>query len=119
MHDGVRTDRRINKFRLIIPMDTVHQKTFKILSIDGGGIKGLYSASILEQFEKKFECLTSDHFDMICGTSTGGADCPSLIAKNSSKRYRSVLYQKWSAYISGAQSVDVIYKTDPILWKVQ
>lgn len=47
-------------------------KIFKILSIDGGGIKGLYSASILKKFEKKFNCKTSDHFDMICGTSTGG-----------------------------------------------
>lgn len=47
-------------------------KIFKILSIDGGGIKGLYSVSILKKFEKKFNCTTSDHFDMICGTSTGG-----------------------------------------------
>lgn len=47
-------------------------KIFKILSIDGGGIKGLYSTRILEKFEKKFNCKTSDHFDMICGTSTGG-----------------------------------------------
>lgn len=47
-------------------------KSFKILSIDGGGIKGLYSASILKKFEEKFSTLTSDHFDMICGTSTGG-----------------------------------------------
>lgn len=46
--------------------------TFKILSIDGGGIKGLYSATILSKFEEKFKTLTSDHFDMICGTSTGG-----------------------------------------------
>lgn len=48
------------------------EKLFKILSIDGGGIKGLYSARILGKFEKKFNCKTSDHFDMICGTSTGG-----------------------------------------------
>ncbi|GAA3916898.1 patatin [Chitinophaga oryziterrae] len=47
------------------------KKTLKILTIDGGGIKGLYSAKILEQFEQKFGCI-SDHFDMICGTSTGG-----------------------------------------------
>jgi uncharacterized protein len=46
--------------------------TFKILSIDGGGIKGLYSATILKKFEEKFITLTSNHFDMICGTSTGG-----------------------------------------------
>lgn len=47
-------------------------KIFKILSIDGGGIKGLYSARIIDKFEKKFNCKTSDYFDMICGTSTGG-----------------------------------------------
>lgn len=45
---------------------------FKILTIDGGGIKGLYSASILEKFEEKFNTLSTNHFDMICGTSTGG-----------------------------------------------
>jgi patatin-like phospholipase/acyl hydrolase len=45
---------------------------FKILAIDGGGIKGLYSSTILERFESKFNCLLSDKFDMICGTSTGG-----------------------------------------------
>lgn len=45
---------------------------FKILSIDGGGIKGLYSAKILEHFEEKFDCLISDYFDLLSGTSTGG-----------------------------------------------
>lgn len=48
------------------------RKEFKILSIDGGGIKGLYSATVLKHFEEKFNCNISDHFDMICGTSTGG-----------------------------------------------
>ncbi|MCU0394226.1 MAG: patatin-like phospholipase family protein [Thermoflexibacter sp.] len=51
-------------------------KPFKILSIDGGGIKGLYSAIILQHLEEEF-CIKqgktiSDYFDMICGTSTGG-----------------------------------------------
>lgn len=45
--------------------------TFKILSIDGGGIKGLYSAVILADFEKQYGKL-SNYFDLICGTSTGG-----------------------------------------------
>lgn len=47
-------------------------KAFKILSIDGGGIKGLYSACILNRLEEKFEKLSGECFDMICGTSTGG-----------------------------------------------
>jgi uncharacterized protein len=48
------------------------KREFKILSIDGGGIKGLYSSTILEHFEGKFNCLLSDYFDLLCGTSTGG-----------------------------------------------
>ena len=48
------------------------KKYFKILSIDGGGIKGLYSSTILEHLEKKYNCSCSDYFDLLCGTSTGG-----------------------------------------------
>jgi uncharacterized protein len=50
----------------------LESRTFKILSIDGGGIKGLYSSRILEHFEERFDCRISDYFDLICGTSTGG-----------------------------------------------
>ncbi|BDF52673.1 MULTISPECIES: CBASS cGAMP-activated phospholipase [Butyricimonas] len=50
----------------------MEKKTFKILCIDGGGIKGLYSAQLLAEFEEIFETKISDHFDLICGTSTGG-----------------------------------------------
>lgn len=49
-----------------------NNKTFKILCIDGGGIKGLYSATILKNLEDHFGCKMTDKFDMICGTSTGG-----------------------------------------------
>ena len=48
------------------------QKPFKILCIDGGGIKGVFSAQVLAEFEEAFTTLTSKHFDLICGTSTGG-----------------------------------------------
>lgn len=48
-----------------------NQNSFKIISIDGGGIKGLYSSTILEHLEAKHGPI-SDYFDMICGTSTGG-----------------------------------------------
>lgn len=47
-------------------------KILKILSIDGGGIKGLYSASVLAVLENHFEKKVIDCFDLICGTSTGG-----------------------------------------------
>lgn len=48
------------------------KKPFKILCIDGGGIKGLFSAQVLAKFEEVFNTNISDQFDLICGTSTGG-----------------------------------------------
>ncbi len=53
--------------------------TYKILAIDGGGIKGLYSAVILEKFEEKFGPIHK-HVDLICGTSTGGIIALALAA---------------------------------------
>lgn len=57
------------------------KKKFKILCIDGGGIKGLYSAKVLEKFEESFNTNLSDHFDLICGTSTGGIIALGVSAK--------------------------------------
>ena len=57
----------------------MENNTFKILSIDGGGIKGLYSSRILFQFEEAAKkhygdpnLRIVDFFDLVCGTSTGG-----------------------------------------------
>lgn len=47
-------------------------RRFQILSLDGGGIKGLFSAAILANWEEDFHCTIADHFDLIVGTSTGG-----------------------------------------------
>lgn len=44
----------------------------KILSIDGGGIKGVFPASFLATLEETTGKSVSDHFDLIVGTSTGG-----------------------------------------------
>jgi patatin-like phospholipase/acyl hydrolase len=44
----------------------------KILSIDGGGIKGVFPASFLSVIEESTGKKISDYFDLIVGTSTGG-----------------------------------------------
>jgi uncharacterized protein len=44
----------------------------RILSIDGGGIKGAFPASFLAAVEDSIEDRVADHFDLIVGTSTGG-----------------------------------------------
>jgi len=46
--------------------------TFQILSLDGGGFKGLYSAALLAKLEEDLNARIIDHFDLIVGTSTGG-----------------------------------------------
>ncbi|MCA9191102.1 MAG: patatin-like phospholipase family protein [Planctomycetales bacterium] len=48
-------------------------KPFQILSLDGGGIKGLFSAALLAKIEDSLGGISIvDHFDLITGTSTGG-----------------------------------------------
>jgi patatin-like phospholipase/acyl hydrolase len=47
-------------------------KVFKILSIDGGGIRGLIPAMVLTEIEKRTGQPISQLFDLIAGTSTGG-----------------------------------------------
>jgi hypothetical protein len=45
---------------------------FQILALDGGGIRGLYTASLLAALEKGLGGPVVNHFDLIAGTSTGG-----------------------------------------------
>jgi hypothetical protein len=45
---------------------------FQILSLDGGGIKGLFSAALLAYIEEDLQTEITKHFDLIVGTSTGG-----------------------------------------------
>jgi len=44
----------------------------KILSIDGGGIRGIIPAMVLAEIERRTGKHTCDLFDLIAGTSTGG-----------------------------------------------
>lgn len=47
-------------------------KRFQILSLDGGGIKGIFSAALLAYIEEDLQTDIVKHFDLIVGTSTGG-----------------------------------------------
>lgn len=45
--------------------------TYRILSLDGGGIRGLITAVILAEVEKQINKPLNEHFNLIAGTSTG------------------------------------------------
>ena len=44
----------------------------KILSIDGGGIRGIIPGQVLVEIEKTFGIQVAKDFDLVAGTSTGG-----------------------------------------------
>jgi uncharacterized protein len=52
--------------------ESLGDTTFRILSLDGGGIKGTFTAAVLAEWENAIPCRLTDHFDLIAGTSTGG-----------------------------------------------
>jgi uncharacterized protein len=64
---GIRRTRRI-------PQPWPADRNFRILAIDGGGIRGLFPAAVLAELEQRFlgGGSISSRFDLIAGTSTGG-----------------------------------------------
>jgi len=46
-------------------------KLFKILTIDGGGIRGIFAAQILKRIQEELKVNFFEEFDIIAGTSTG------------------------------------------------
>jgi hypothetical protein len=57
-----------------VPQDWPREGRFRILSVDGGGIKGLFPATVLAELEKRYLSGRSiaSCFDLVAGTSTGG-----------------------------------------------
>lgn len=54
------------------------QDRFQVLSLDGGGIRGIFSAALLAGLEKDLSRPILDHFDLVVGTSTGGVIAAAL-----------------------------------------
>lgn len=49
----------------------MQDKPFRILTIDGGGLRGIYAAQIIKRIQDEFNIKFSEYFDLIAGTSTG------------------------------------------------
>ena len=43
-----------------------------VLSLDGGGVRGLASANFLRKLEYEMHKPLLEKFDLVCGSSTGG-----------------------------------------------
>ncbi|GFP99534.1 patatin-like protein 2 [Phtheirospermum japonicum] len=79
-----------SSFRRILP--SANGKTITILSIDGGGIRGIIPAKIVEALESELQKLdgqdarVADYFDVISGTSTGGLMTAMLTTPDANNR---------------------------------
>jgi patatin-like phospholipase/acyl hydrolase len=54
----------------------------KVLSIDGGGVRGIIPARILQEIEKRTGKYISELFDIVSGTSTGGLLALGIVKAN-------------------------------------
>src|SRR5919108_194523 len=57
-----------------VPQDWPKDRRFRILSIEGGGIRGIFPAGVLAGLERHYTGGRSlaSHFDLVAGPSTGG-----------------------------------------------
>ncbi len=77
-------------------MNSSNNKQFKILSLDGGGVRGMISATILKEIEYQLEVYCQknnqptvklhDYFDVVAGTSTGSILAAGIAAKISAEQ---------------------------------
>lgn len=63
---------RVSQNRLLDPALPPEQKIIRILSLTGGGMRGLFTAHALATMDKQAGLTVSDRFDVFAGTSVGG-----------------------------------------------
>lgn len=67
-----RSSGALTQQRILLPWP--EEQDFRILSIDGGGIRGIFPATFLAGLEERYlgGISVAQYFDLITGTSTGG-----------------------------------------------
>ena len=92
------------------PQNTEKKKTtVKILSLDGGGIRGIISAVILKEVENQLEKYCEeknlpeiglhDYFDLVAGTSTGSLIAAGIAVKKEADDLITLYEKKWRRHL--------------------
>lgn len=76
------------------------ERGFHVLSLDGGGIRGAYTAALLATWEAELRRPIGDFFDLIVGTSTGGIIALALAKGVPASRIESIYANAGSAIFS-------------------
>src|SRR5947207_15946106 len=91
----------------------------KILSIDGGGIRGIIPASTLMKLEEQLGKPVRDFFDFVAGTSTGALIASAVAAGVPATRIRDIYVERADEIftpfklIAEAERLIVGYMYDP------
>lgn len=93
-------------------------KPFKILSIDGGGIRGVYPVHILHCIEDRLNMNLYESFDMIAGTSTGAilaagvaTTVPSADFVAMYKKHGAGIFKKKGFYFPGKNMLQPLFSS--------
>ena len=89
----------------------------KILTIDGGGIKGIFAASFLAEIEKRCGVEIGCYFDLIAGTSTGAIIAAALANGISAQTVLKLYLEKGEKIFSKTNKVPLFttkYETEPL-----
>ncbi|MBW4546412.1 MAG: patatin-like phospholipase family protein [Symplocastrum torsivum CPER-KK1] len=70
--------------------------TFRILSLDGGGIRGVVAATMLARIEQQISVPLNQYFQLVTGTSTGSILAAAIANGRSAKELIAVYQQKGS-----------------------
>lgn len=87
----------------------VAKQGLRILSMDGGGMKGLATVQILKEIEKGTGKQIHEMFDLICGTSTGGMLAVALGIKLMSLEECEEIYKNLGGYALHGNGIHELY----------
>lgn len=91
----------------------------RILSIDGGGIRGILPGMILVELEKKLQAISgkpeariADYFDLVAGTSTGAILCAAYVCPGAKRKPKFTAQEAVNFYLEDGDDI-----FDVGLWK--
>lgn len=88
-----------------------YKKKIRILSLDGGGIRGIITCVILRYLEEQLQkhddpnAKLGDYFDFISGSSTGGLITAILLVPNSQKKAKFSIQTALQLYAEKGESI--------------
>lgn len=88
-----------------------NKKLTRILSIDGGGIRGVLPGQVMVELEKRLqekageEVRLADYFDMMAGTSTGGILCALYLTPDENGRPKYTAQEAVNLYMDNGEAI--------------